>query len=109
MANLPSAETAAARKSGGLELCGEPVFADTDDADYREILAAVREAAGQLAEKKRFDMPGFRPNRFYIREMQRFGAIPKDLSPDAPIDVYAADQAYWASFIHRPEKGAAAP
>ena len=89
-----------ARKAGGLQLCREPVFQDRQDGDYQEILAAIVEASTELAEKKRFDMPGFRPNRFYIREMQRFGALEKDLRPDAPVDVYAADQAYWASFIH---------
>jgi hypothetical protein len=47
-------------------------------------------------------MPGFRPNRHYIREMQRFGFLPKDLGPDDPIDHYATDQAYWASFWWRP-------
>jgi hypothetical protein len=51
---------------------------------------------------KRFDMPGFRPNEHYIREMQRFGFLPKNLAPDAPIDIYATDRAYWDSFTHRP-------
>ena len=47
-------------------------------------------------------MPGFRPNEHYIREMQRFGILPADLKPDAPIDVYAVDRAYWDSFDYRP-------
>jgi hypothetical protein len=46
-------------------------------------------------------MPGFRPNRHYIREMQRFGVLPKDLAPDAPVDAYATDRKYWDSFVVR--------
>jgi hydrazine synthase alpha subunit-like protein/WD40 repeat protein len=89
------------RDAGGLELCGRPVFKDTSDPAYRQIHAAIDAAAEHLAQQKRFDMPGFRPNRFYIREMQNFGILPQDLPPDAPIDPYATDQAYWATFFHR--------
>ena len=53
--------------------------------------------------KKRFDMPGFRPNRYYIREMQLFGILPKDSAADAPIDPYATDQAYWQTFQFAPQ------
>ena len=89
------------RDAGGLELCGRPVFENTSDPAYREIHAAIEAAAKQLAEQKRFDMPGFRPNRFYIREMQNFGILPADLPKDASINLYATDQAYWATFLHR--------
>jgi len=91
-----------AKESGGLATCKEAVFADTDDPLYREILAAIRDAHNRLQQGKRFDMPGFRPNRHYIREMQRFGFIPADLKPEDPIDVYAVDRAYWDSFDYRP-------
>jgi hypothetical protein len=33
--------------------------------------------------------------------MQRFGFLPKNLAPDAPIDIYATDRAYWDSFNYR--------
>ncbi|MHB1036772.1 MAG: HzsA-related protein [Pirellulales bacterium] len=91
-----------AKEAGGLGLCGEKVFADPSDAQYREILAAVLAAAERLKSEKRFDMPGFRPNEHYIRELQRFGILPRDLSPEQPIDFYAADRAYWRSFWYRP-------
>jgi len=87
-----------AKSAGGLERCGQPVFRDTADKDYREILARIEAASRQLHQQKRFDMPGFRPNRYYIREMQLYGILPKDLAADAPIDVYATDQAYWRTF-----------
>jgi hypothetical protein len=48
-------------------------------------------------------MPGFRPNEHYLREMQRFGFLPKDLGPDEPVDCYAVDRAYWDSFEYPSE------
>ncbi len=91
-----------AKEAGGLALCGEAVFQNTDDPVYKEILAGIEGARHQLAEIKRFDMPGFRPNEHYIREMQRFGFLPKDLKASDPIDVYATDRAYWDSFRYGP-------
>jgi hypothetical protein len=95
------------KKAGGLGICGPDVFESTDDPGYKRLLAGVRVGAQQLAEGKRFDMPGFRPNRFYIREMKRFGFLPKDLKPEDPIDHYATDQAYWNSFWWLPGAGGA--
>jgi hypothetical protein len=91
-----------AKSAGGLGLCGGAVFQSTADADYQKLLAAIHVGAQQLAEGKRFDMPGFRPNRHYLREMQRFGFLPPDLKADAPVDCYAVDRAYWDSFAYRP-------
>jgi hypothetical protein len=84
-----------ARSAGGLELCERPVWADTNDPDYQQVLGAIREAAGRLDAQKRFDMPGFRPNAFYIRQMQTYGVLPSDLKGDASLDPYALDRAYW--------------
>jgi hypothetical protein len=95
--------TPLAKSAGGLALCKEAVFATTDDPLYQKILAAVCDAQGRLNVGKRFDMPGFRPNEHYIREMQRFGFLPKDLKPEDPIDVYAVDRAYWNSFYYQPQ------
>jgi len=93
-----------AKEAGGLGLCGKAVFASADDTDYQAIRAAIESAAGQLAEKKRFGMSGFVPNRFYIQEMQNFGILPQPLPPGHEIDVYATDQAYWESCRCRPPK-----
>ena len=78
------------------------VFADTHDPDYQKILAHVRSAQTKLDEIKRFDMPGFKPNQHYVREMRRYGVLPTSLDPNAPLDVYALDQAYWRTFWHQP-------
>jgi hypothetical protein len=96
-----------AKEAGGLQLCGKPVFKDTNDPLYRETLTTLRDAHSRLIAGKRFDMPGFRPNEHYIREMQRFGILPKNLGPSDPVDIYATDRAYWNSFYHRPVSTAA--
>ena len=49
-----------------------------------------------------FEKPGFRPNGAYLREMHRFGILPRIPDPGEPVDAYALDQAYWKSFWHRP-------
>jgi len=90
-------------KAGGLGLCRPAVFADRTDPDYQNILAAIRVASAQLQQGKRFDMPGFRPNKHYIREMKRFGILPRNLGPSDPVDPYATDRAYWRSFWYRPQ------
>lgn len=91
-----------AKEAGGLQLCKEPVFRSTDDPLYRQTLAAIRDAHERLMTGKRFDMPGFRPNEHYLREMQRFGFLPKDLKPTDPVDGYSVDRAYWNSFYFHP-------
>ena len=92
------------KSSGGLGLCEEEVFRNTSDPDYRRLLGAISESSEQLRQRKRFDMPGFRPNEHYIREMQRFGFLPRDLKPQDPIDIYKTDRAYWMSFWYLPRK-----
>ncbi len=93
-----------AKDAGGLQACGEPVFASRADPLYRQVLAAIEQSAEALREQKRFDMPGFRPNEFYIREMKRFGILPANLTDDTPIDVYATDRKYWESFWYVPRR-----
>jgi len=82
------------------------VFDDADDPDYRKILAHVGAAKSKLDQIKRFDMPGFQPNKQYVREMRRRGVLGEALDPAAgPIDVYVADEVFWRSFWYRPADG----
>jgi len=67
------------------------------DPDYQRILAAINDAAVRLRSHKRFDMPGFRPSPYYVRQMQSYGILPANLPRDAAIDVYATDRTYWQS------------
>ncbi len=113
-------------QAGGYGLCkhsgedGEPtqdapVFADTNDPDYQKILALCVAGKKHLDEIKRFDMPDFRPRAAYVREMKRYGILPKDPAggghdqgrrrqpADAQIDVYATDRAYWRSLWYKPD------
>jgi hypothetical protein len=87
-----------AKTAGGLGLCKDKGFATPDDPDYKALLASITAARAELQTIKRFDMPGFRPNRHYIREMQRFGILPATLAEGDPVDPYATDAAYWRSF-----------
>jgi hypothetical protein len=82
------------------------VFQDAQDRDYQTLLSAIALAGKSLQRIKRFDMPGFRPNEHYIREMKRYGILSADfdLARDA-IDVYATDRAYWRSLWHQPAMG----
>ncbi len=79
------------------------VFSDTADPDYQLILTHLQAARIRLDEIKRFDMPGFKPNHHYVREMKRYGVLPEsfDLAKD-PIDVYDADRTYYKTFWHTP-------
>jgi hypothetical protein len=86
-----------ASQAGGLARCAEEVFADATDPDYQELLSAIRAAASDLNRRKRFDMPGFRPNPYYVRQMQQYGVLPEELTSEDPVDPYATDRAYWDS------------
>ncbi len=78
---------------------GHPViFESANDPDYLKILAHVRAAGQRLDEIKRFDMPGFKPNEQYVREMKRYGMLPADFNlANDPIDGYETDGRYWQS------------
>ena len=80
----------------------EAVFAGTTDPDYQKILTLCRAGKEHLEQIKRFDMPGFRTTPTY-GEMKKYGILPKDLPENTPIDVYAADRAYWRSLWWHPD------
>lgn len=92
-----------AEAAGGLALCRDsegkpaPVFADTSDPDYQKLLAMIAAGKSRLDAMKRFDMPGFQPNRQYLREMRHYGLIPADQNDDVPVDPYRLDRKYWQS------------
>jgi hypothetical protein len=97
-----------AKEAGGYGICrdssGKEVFQNIVNSDYLTLLSMVRFTAKRLHEIKRFDIPGFKPHPAYIREMQRFGILPKNLASDAAIDVYKTDQAYWKSLWYQPKQ-----
>lgn len=86
------------KSAGGWGCCGE-VFADQSDPDYQRILKSLEEGKKQADQRPRYGTPGFRPNRQYIREMKKYGVLAPDFDPDqSPIDIFAADQAYWRTY-----------
>ena len=87
--------------AGGLGLCGD-IFTGTEDADYRKLLAGIQEAKAQLESMTRFNMPGFRPEPEYIREMKSYGVLRERRGAGDPIDVYETDRRYWESLWHKP-------
>ena len=100
-----------AKAAGGLGLCGlrslrgavaPPLFAATSDPDYRKLLAGIENGRAQLEAIKRFDMPGFRPNEHYVREMKRYGILPAGISAGDLPDPYTIDARYWKSFWYAP-------
>jgi len=91
-----------AKAAGGLEICSKVVFENTDDPVYKMTLQSIERTHQQLMAGKRFDMPGFRPNSDYIREMQKYGFVKKDLGPDELFDYYKAEREYFDSFYYDP-------
>ena len=97
-----------AKSAGGYAICQsksgdrKAVFSDTSDPDYRQLLLAITGTQEDLNTIKRFDMPGYRPNEHYLREMRHFGILPASHKDTDPIDVYEADQAFWRSTWHKP-------
>lgn len=99
-----------AKRAGGNGVCREssapakakPVFADKNDPDYRTLLTTIDSASGNLNKIKRYDMPGFRPHPAYVRQLKRFGVLPKSFDPQKdPLDCFQADEAYYRSLWHR--------
>ena len=90
------------KAAGGLGICG-PIITDTNDGDYKKLLHAIQESKQYLDRITRFDMPNFRPEPEYVREMIRYGILPIgfDATTD-PIDVYDTDRRYWESMWHKP-------
>ncbi|MDR1485527.1 MAG: hypothetical protein LBT09_11980, partial [Planctomycetaceae bacterium] len=90
------------KEEGGYGLCGQNVLKKGDET-YKKILAGIERAKVQLDVVKRFDMPDFKPRPEYIREMKRFGILPKDFDPKTPVDYYDLDQKYWQSLWFKTE------
>ena len=75
---------AAARPAGAAKPAGSACAVRTcspTPTPTTAILAGIGPPAGKHRDEKRFDMPGFRPNVYYIRMMQRYGILPATCVP----------------------------
>ena len=90
-----------AKAAGGYSLCGD-IFTSTSDPDYQKLLAGIQEAKAHLDRITRFNMPNFRPEPEYIREMRHYGILSPNYQSGDPINVYETDRRYWESLWHRP-------
>lgn len=92
------------KAAGGWGTCPHQ-FAGADDPEYRGLLSLMQDGKKQYDQPPRFGMPGFRPNRQYIREMKRFGVLPVGFDPaTSPMDIFETDQRYWQLFWYHPER-----
>jgi len=98
-----------AQEAGGWGLCREvktsaptPVFSSATDPDYQKLIALIARGKRFLElENTRFDMSHFKPRTDWVREMQRYGVLPPNISPNERINVYAVERAYWESLWYR--------
>ena len=80
------------------------VFQTTDDPDYRVLLNYIDMGRRCLQQNKRWDMPGFKPHPFYIREMKRYGILPETFDRAShDVDVFEIDRRYWESTWYHPD------
>jgi len=84
----------------------KPILPDRHDPDYQALLGEIEKIKKGFEKfTRRFDIPGFRPNEHYIREMKNYGILPKEFSDETPIDVYETDEKYWRSHWYMPLEG----
>lgn len=89
-----------AKEAGGWGTCPD-VFASKRDPDYQQMARAARNWQTQWQKSGVFGSLSFQVNRQYLREMVRFGVLPKG-TPLNRIDPYETDQKYWRMFHHQP-------
>jgi len=90
------------KKAGGRGSC-PGVFKTKNDPDYKRLLASLQQAKTNMDATPRFGTPRFKPNRQYIREMKKYGILPKSFDPSKDkIDGFKIDQKYWKSLWYKP-------
>jgi hypothetical protein len=92
------------KKAGGWGSC-KYQFSGTNDPDYQILLGTIWKHKRRVDQVPRYGMPGFKPNRQYIREMKKFGVLSPefDLSRDPSINIFETDREYWKLFWYRPD------
>jgi len=104
------------RKAGGWGTCKardkssaqaqaeKALFNNTHSADYQALLGMIDQARACLDKNKRWDMPGFKPHPYYVREMKRYGILPETFDVDRDkYDAFEVDNRYWKSMWYYPK------
>ena len=79
------------------------IFKSKDDPDYKILLKYIEEGKKHLEVNKRWNMPGFKPSPYYIRELKRFGVLPETFDVNKEkFDIYDLDKRYWESLWYYP-------
>ena len=89
-----------AKEAGGWGICPN-VFKSKNNPDYKIMRTAMTNWQAEWRKSRVFGSPTFQVNRQYIREMVRFGILPKNVSA-RDIDPYQTDQRYWEMFHYTP-------
>lgn len=78
------------------------VFEDVNDSDYGKLLASLQGASRYFkTELKRFNVPGFVPNRNLFNNLVRSGVVPAGHDPArAGWDPYRIDELYFRHAAH---------
>ena len=93
-----------AKKAGGRESC-PGVFKTKNDPDYKRLMASLTRAKAKVDRTSRYGTPNFKPNRQYVREMKKYGVLPKTFDPAKDkLDIFQTDQKYWKSLWYKPSK-----
>jgi len=91
-----------AKKAGGRGSC-PGVFKNKNDPDYKRLLKTLTQVKTRIDGSTRFATPGFKANRQYIREMIKYGVLPRTFDPEkTKLDVFETDQKYWKSLWYTP-------
>jgi hypothetical protein len=75
------------------------VFEGKDDPDYRALVQDVKDYIASLEEQRWYGTPNWQPNRHYIREMKRYGVLPREFDPATrDVDAFELDRKYYDLF-----------
>ena len=97
------------REAGGWGTCqenGVGAIEHKSDPVYLTIHSWIKEGKKCLENNKRWDMPGFKPHPYYIREMKRYGILPETFNNETDtVDVFTLERKYFESSWHYPDGG----
>ena len=82
----------------------ESLFRDKNNADYGILLAWIEAGKRELEKNKRWDMPGFKPHPYYVREMIRYGILPETFDNEKhDVDVFELERKYFEASWYYPD------